>query len=130
VKAPASSGTPCTRSPPWRTADRDLVTATLLVDALLIGAVYPVDDDGMPTDADHIAALRDATCAQVAWFDETGDATGAAEQYQSTSIGALSFTRGYTGAGSVTGPGQRYAPNAVLILRAARLLPVNAVVYG
>lgn len=116
---------------PGPTADRDLVTATRLVDALLIGAVYPVTDvDGLPILTAHVHALRDAVCAQAAWFDETGDSTGAGEQYQSTSIGALSFTRGYTGGGSAAGASQRYAPDTILILRTAGLLPINAAVYG
>lgn len=107
-----------------------LEQASRLVDVLLIGAVYDVDEDGMPTDADDIAALRKATCAQVKWFDETGDSTGAAEQFQSASIGAISFTRGYTGAGSLTGAGQRYAPDAINTLRLAGLLPATAWAVG
>ena len=57
-------------------AGRLLLTATRRVDLALVGAVYPVDDDSMPTDLVAIAALRDAVCAQVAWWNETGDTTG------------------------------------------------------
>lgn len=41
-----------------------LAEASRAVEDMLFTAVYPVDALGMPTDAEHIAALRDATCAQ------------------------------------------------------------------
>jgi hypothetical protein len=111
-------------------AGRLLIRASRLVDMLLVGAWYPVDDASMPTDLAHIAALRDATCAQVEWFDETGDSSGAATLIQSQTVGNVSFSRGYTGRGSVTGPSQRYAPDALNYLRLAGLLPMWAQVYG
>jgi hypothetical protein len=102
---------------------RLLVQATRRIDELLIAAVYRVDDDGMPTDPDHVAALRDATCAQAAWFDEIGDeqGSGIAERYTSVRIGDVQLT----GPGSSTESSRsdgRFAPDAVRILRLAGLL--------
>ena len=76
----------------------------------------------MPTDTDVIQALADATCAQVEWWNETGDSTGAAAMYQSVTAGNISLGRGYSGAGSATGAAQIISARAVQILRAAALL--------
>jgi hypothetical protein len=86
-------------------------------------AVYAADDvTGMPTDATIIAAVRDATCAQVEWWMETGDETGAGAQYQQVSIGSLSLGRGYSSAGSATGPSQTLSAEAIEHLQRAGLL--------
>ncbi len=97
-------------------ARRLLLRASRLVEALTRCAVYDVDADGLPTDALVAAAFRDACCAQVVWFEETGDSTGAGAQYQSVSIGSVSLTRGYTSGGPATGAEQRYAPDAIAVL--------------
>lgn len=44
-------------------ADFYLKRASKVVDELLVGVVYDVDADKMPTDADVAEALSDATCA-------------------------------------------------------------------
>jgi hypothetical protein len=78
-------------------ADRRLRDATARVDGMLKSAVYPVDDDGMPTEQQHILALRAATCAMVKWWDDNGwDGSGAEGQVQSASIAGVSlgFARG------------------------------------
>ena len=110
--------------PPPAGARRMLARATLRVDELCKTAVYDVDANNLPTDPAVIAALRDATCAQVEWMVETGDLAGTAapEQYQSVSIGSVSLTRAGSGGAGGTAA-SRYAPNAVTVLQLAGLLP-------
>jgi hypothetical protein len=100
-------------------AQKLLEIATEAVDDLLLSAVYDVDDDGMPTAATVITALRDATCAQVEWWGETDDPLGAAAYYQSVSAGGISLTRG---SGSDNPRADLYAGRAVQILRREGLL--------
>jgi len=57
--------------------ERQLQRASDLVDAALQSAYYTVDASGNATDAGVIAALRNATCAQVEWWRQTGDEMGA-----------------------------------------------------
>lgn len=92
--------------------DRLLSRASRAVDRLLLLAscVYAVDDDGLPTDDRVVAALRDATCAQAAWWIETGDEAGTASVVQSASSG---------GGPSSSGPMPRWAPDAVDVIRTA-----------
>ena len=59
------------------------------VDQALLTAVYDVDEDGLPTDPDHVAALRDATCEQVAaWEAASEDGTGSSDQFDDVQIGS------------------------------------------
>lgn len=101
-------------------ADRMLARATELIDRILITATYQVDADGDATDTDVIAALTKATCAQVAWWVETGDETGLAGVYQSISIGGVSLSRGGS-ASKGSSNGSRIAPDAWNVLSAAGL---------
>jgi len=107
---------------------RRLDRASLLVDEMLLTAVYDVDDSGNPTDAADIVALREATLAQAEYAAAGGDplSVGAA-QYQSMSIGSVSLTRGQTGKGGST-PG-RYSPVAQGILQRRGLLPLAPYAY-
>jgi hypothetical protein len=107
---------------PEADAAKQLRRASMHIDSLLITAVYRVDEDGEPLDLHVIDALRDATCAQVAWWADTGDTSGAASQYQQTSIGSVGLTRGYSSGKSAAGPSARTAPEAVQILATAGLL--------
>lgn len=113
-------------------AARLLITATRRVDLALTGAWYPVDDDGMPTDPICIAALRDAVCAQVAWWVETGDSTGsgAGAEWADVTIGKLRLARttGTSGAGATKPP--RLAADALDILTVAGLLPIRTGWWG
>jgi hypothetical protein len=83
-------------------ADRLLVRATDIIDRLLLAARYRLDDDGNAADADVIEALKKATCAQVAWWIETGDEWGLGANYQSVSIGSVSLSRGQSGGGAAS----------------------------
>ena len=90
--------------------DRLLSRASREVDKALLRAVYTVDDDSLPTDADVILALRDATCAQAAWWLETGDEAGAAAALNSAGSGGGPYW-----GGSVP----RLAPDVITVLTTA-----------
>ncbi|SRR6266496_62644 len=62
--------------------ERRLERATTLVKGELSSAYYVTDTAGNATDPVVIAALRDATCAQVEWWRVTGDEYGAKGMYQ------------------------------------------------
>lgn len=90
---------------------RLLSRASRLLDAtVLMQAVYTVDDDGDPTDTDVIAALRDAACAQAAWWLETGDEQGVSAHLTGVNSG---------GGPSISGSLPRVAPDAVDVLKTA-----------
>lgn len=72
---------------------RLLARASEAVELLTLTAVYPVDDAGMPTEAEHVAAFREATCAQAAHWLDTGDETGTAGQWSNVTIGSISLGR-------------------------------------
>ncbi|MFF3353380.1 hypothetical protein ACFYWN_12145 [Streptomyces sp. NPDC002917] len=74
-------------------ADRLLARASQDIDDALSAAVYCTDSAGMPTDPRIIAALSDATCAQVEYQQATGDdGTGAAGRWDSVSLGPVSLS--------------------------------------
>ncbi|WP_367128325.1 hypothetical protein [Saccharothrix sp. HUAS TT1] len=99
-----------------------LARASERVDELLLTAVYEVDTNGLPTDPTVVAALRDAVCAQVGWWAETGTSpTGAPPRYSSVKLGSLALTK-TAGGSSPDGGAGRYAPDAVRHLRLAGLL--------
>lgn len=74
-------------------SDKLLRDATRELDFALKAAIYDVDDDGEPTDAEVIAALRDACCAVVEWWQETGDPLSSGGAYTSVSIGSVTLSR-------------------------------------
>jgi hypothetical protein len=85
--------------------------------------VYETDDDGLPTDTAVLEAFKDATCAFVAYWDETGDITGGNAIAGPVKI--LSVTLGGTatgGASSRSAADARRADEAVTILRNAGLI--------
>ncbi|HYC32120.1 MAG TPA: hypothetical protein VEB59_07490 [Gemmatimonadales bacterium] len=93
-------------------ASRDIRAGTLC-------AVYAVDDDGMPTDADVVAAMKAACLEQVAGRLEAGDAKGLGGQAPAGfSLGRLSIQRG--NARKVTFRG-RLVEQAYLVLQEAGL---------
>src|SRR5690606_11718546 len=57
-------------------AQRRLNRAIRIIDAMIITAIYDVDDDGLPTDTKIADALRDATCAQAEFMASAGDPLG------------------------------------------------------
>lgn len=105
---------------------RLLTRASEAVELLTMSAVYPVDDEGVPTEARHVEAFRTATCAQAAHWLETGDETGTAGQWSAVSIGSINLARA---AGVAAGPSQIRTPDAITRpLRLAGLLP-GAIVH-
>lgn len=112
-------------------AARLLVRATRKVDQLCKTAVYPVDEDGMPTDAALRAVLRDATCAQVEWWGEIGDerGTGATAALAGAQIGTVRLPSGNAAAGDGSGS-LEYAPDASTILAAAGLTTQGPIIPG
>lgn len=110
-------------------ADYLLDVASDVIDELLIGVIYDVDDTGEPTDAGIIATLTKACCAQAAYSISVGDVTGgtAASPYASVTIGDVSASKAKGKAAiddTSTGSQIAYSPNAVRILRVAGLTPL------
>jgi hypothetical protein len=103
--------------------NRLLTLASRDVDAALISAVYDVDDEGLPTEAAHVTALREATIEQAAYYLDTGDTTGTGGMaaYGDVQIGSVRLGRsqsGGTGGGSAARP---LAPQAASVLQLAGL---------
>lgn len=105
---------------------RALEVASGIVDQMLKTAYYDVDDDGMPTDAAVIAAMRRATCLQAEFAGAAGDrnVVGAAKP-ASFSLGKLSVSRaqaapGTSGMGGI-GPRGEWSQRAWDVLDEAGL---------
>lgn len=113
--------------PTGTAAAYQLREASLVIDEALLGAIYDTDTAGMPTATTVVEALRDATCAQVAWWSETGDVSGAvaASPWTSVSAGSVSLSGRAPGGGSAprTPSGREIAPSALTHLRLAGLTP-------
>jgi hypothetical protein len=107
-------------------AARLLARASERIDELIIGVIYDVDDDEMPTDPAAADALKRATCAQVQYMAVGGDETGALAGYTSVSVGGVSYSRNVSAGGAALSAMPRHAPDAVGILQAAGLLTVTA----
>lgn len=106
-------------------ADNLLQRASRLLDADLFRLyVYAVDDTtGLPTDPSVAAAMRDAVCAQVAWWDELGDSTGAlGAGWDSVEIGSVKLQRrSPTAVGPSASAARQIAPEVGDVLLAAEL---------
>ncbi|MGW1489783.1 hypothetical protein [Streptomyces sp. NPDC002402] len=103
-------------------AERLIARAGEDIDSALLTAIYPVDEDGDPTDPTIAAALASATCAQVEyWLAAGDDGTGAAGKWDSVSIGPVSLSGR---AASTSGAsGVELAPRAARALRRAGVTP-------
>jgi hypothetical protein len=102
-----------------------LRAASARLDNALRGVYYATDEDGLPLELDVEEAMRDAVCAIVAYWEETGDTSGsgAGAEFQSASIGTANYTRS---AGALRGLPQTAAD----IIAAAGLRIVSPVIYG
>lgn len=103
-----------------------LVRASRDVDRALLCSVYPVDDDGLPTDADHIEALRWATVEQVIGNLDAGNrsGTGAAPRRSGFTIGKLSVQQAAGAGGASAAQVDRIGPlwsQAWMVLQSAGL---------
>lgn len=101
--------------------------ASLDVDILLVGAVYDVDEEDAPADADVALVLQEATCAQATFNPSGHSQTSDDAQQTQVKVDKVSVTRA---ANPQTGRviRDRYAPGAVDILRVAGLVPPSVVV--
>lgn len=124
------------KDPPDGLDRRLLVRASRAVDTNLIGVVYDTDGQGMPTDPRLRDVLREATCAQAAWWWSKGDRQGTGiittpAEWDQVSIGDVRLARSAP-AQPAPGPGARHqlAPDAEAVLRTAGLLPAYPVVWG
>lgn len=124
------------KDPPDGLDRRLLVRASRAVDTNLIGVVYDTDGQGMPTDPRLRDVLREATCAQAAWWWSKGDRQGTGiittpAEWDQVSIGDVRLARS-SPAAPAPGPGARHqlAPDAEAVLRTAGLLPAYPVVWG
>lgn len=108
-------------------ASRLLRVASRRVERATRTAIYSTDVDGYPTDPTLREAFREATCAQVAWWGETGDDTGsgAAMLLAGMQIGDVKL-------GGMVGSTDAHpvAPAAQEILDAAGLTTGGPIVYG
>lgn len=100
-----------------------LADASRMLDSLVLAYCrYDVDDDGMPTDPDVAAAIGRAVCAQVAWWDEIGDSTGAAGVgYGSVAIGSVTLGRSVTSVSGDDSAARQIAPQVMDELRSPDL---------
>ena len=92
--------------------------ASGVIDTLTRHSYFVANAAGTPTDTDVLDVFRDATCAQVAYWEETGDITGAEAQGGSFSIGSVKIGA----AGDTSSKQSRIAPEAVQILVNAGLI--------
>lgn len=110
-----------------------LTRASLVIDDALVGAVYAVDVDGMPTDSVVVGALRDAVCAQVAWWmSMTDSGTGSARLRRVTRPGQqLDMKNAQTATEVLVRQSQsEVAPDATRALAVVGLLPIRARTWG
>lgn len=102
---------------PSEDAEALLRTASRVVDQLLRGFVYDVDDDSLPTDVDVAQALSDATCAIVVEGYATGVFTpGATKQWDQVRVGNVSLGKASTKAGALIVAGIPIPPAALTAL--------------
>ncbi|MFJ5259091.1 hypothetical protein ACIQAC_01270 [Streptomyces sp. NPDC088387] len=85
---------------------------------------YEVDEDGYPSNTVVREAFADAVCAQVQWWDETGDELGTAGRWGSVKIGSVALSGPGSSSGS-SGPvgGREVADSALEALRSPDLTP-------
>lgn len=107
-----------TQLPPQAT-ERMLSRASAQIQRATVTSVYNADEAGLPEDDDIVDAFRDATCAQVEAWLESGDEHGTQPTPTSVKIGSVAIS----GAGAIALGGSRLPERARLVLRNAGLLP-------
>ena len=78
-----------------------LQLASEVIDEALIGAVYPTDADGMPTNPEHIAIFMRACCAQVAFQIGNNDPQNIKPQYSAVGMAGVTQSRAASAQGGV-----------------------------
>jgi hypothetical protein len=78
---------------PAEDADALLAVASKLIDQALVARAYDVDANGLPTDTDDAAGMRDATCATaVELYTRGALESGGTDVWDSVSIGSVSLS--------------------------------------
>ncbi|MFF7553569.1 hypothetical protein ACFZA9_11865 [Streptomyces olivaceus] len=109
-------------APPLDAAGLLADASTMLETRVLAYCRYDVDDQGMPSDPDVSKAISRAVCAQVAWWDEVGDSTGAAGVgYGNVAIGSVNLGRSVTSVSGDDSAARQIAPQVADELRAPHL---------
>lgn len=107
-------------------ADALLAKASRFLDAAVFRLCWYIPDPatGMPTDAVVIAALRDATCAQAAWWTQLGDSTGAmGAGWGQIRIGRVDMSRSLVATQAEDSPARQVAPEVWDVLGSPDLTP-------
>ncbi|WP_060888659.1 hypothetical protein [Streptomyces scabiei] len=85
---------------------------------------YEVDEDGYPSNTAVLEAFSDAACAQVEWWDEIGDSTGAsAVSWGTVKLGSAQLSRSVTATSGSASAAREVAPKAWDALRSDDLTP-------
>ena len=92
--------------------DQQLANASrMLVAEVFRLCWFEVDEDGYPSNTLVREAFRDAVCAQVAWWGELGDSTGAAAVgWGSVRLGSAQLSRSVTATSGAASPAREVAP--------------------
>ena len=103
-----------------------LTRASQMLDAQVFRLCWYVADPttGLPTDTLVAAAFRDATCAQVQWWEELGDPLGAVGAgWGSVHIGTAHLQRSVTAVSGADSPSRQPAPQVWDALTSPDLTP-------
>jgi hypothetical protein len=85
---------------------------------------FQCDADGIPTNAIVKQAFADAVCAQVVWWDDLGDSTGAVGAgWGSVQIGSVNLSRSVTNVAASASPARQVAEEVWDVLRSPDLTP-------
>lgn len=105
--------------------DQQLTNASrMLVAEVFRLCWYEVDEDGYPSNSLVREAFSDAVCAQVEWWDEIGDSTGAAAVgWGTVKLGSAQMSRSVTATSGAASAAREVAPKAWDALRSDDLTP-------
>ena len=102
--------------------------ASLAIDEALVGMLYDTDVNNLPTDADVLQAVKDATVAQLVALTTAESSQGS---LKAASIGSASYTLDAPpSTGLVLPSGGGLCEDAIRILRQAGLLAATVALYG
>lgn len=103
--------------------------ASRRVDRAMKGAIYDTDPRGNPIDCDIAEAFRDAVCAQVQDWIETGDYGSGGVAYSDVQIGSVRVSRNAARPGAQP-TGVDLCQKGLDALAGADLWPVDPLVRG
>lgn len=105
--------------------EKRLGTASFEVDGLTRTAAYATDAEGYPTDPLVVEAFKDATCAIIEHWEETGDPLGVSISEGAVKIGSVSLGTTSSSRETMTAEQireQRIGARATTILKNAGLM--------